>query len=150
MLDSRLIADVQAVERCRLNAYKDSRGFWTVGWGHELPLGHDWTAYAVSQAQADALFDQDLSLAQHQAGNLTEFRRLNTCRENAVTELVFNMGYTHWTGFVKCRHALLNQDWQTAHDELLDSAWALEVQPHGLDTPGRATRLAGYLLSGTY
>lgn len=143
-IDPRLRADVQSAESCRLLAYRDSEGLWTIGWGHLLPQDHDWTGYRITQEQADSMFDLDMLMAQTGAATLMEFRRLNECRANAVTELVFNLGLNRWIGFQKCRKHLLNQEWQGAHDELLSSKWAEQVHET------RANRLAGYLLTGAY
>ena len=157
MTDSRLLADVKAAEGCRLTAYLDSRGLSTIGYGHKLNQHMDWTGHTITQDQADAYLAADLDNAALQAKTLTEWLYLETaCRENALTELVFNMGFGKWLEFRQARAAIRQQDWQGAHDGLLDSLWARQVQPHGLfdptgkELPGRATRLAGYLLTGQY
>lgn len=54
-----LPAFVQAGEGCRLRAYRDSKGVWTIGWGHtgpEVVEGLVWT-----QAHADAVLIADLA-----------------------------------------------------------------------------------------
>lgn len=145
MLDSRLVSDVQTAEGCKLQAYKDTMGFWTVGYGHKLDSSRDWTGYQISALTANALLTSDLSYAQESAENLPEWTFLNTpCRRNAITELVFNMGAAKWRNFAKCRYDIQQSDWQGAHDELLDSLWATQVGPT------RSQRLALYLLSGNY
>jgi len=157
MTDPRLLADVKSAEGCRLTAYKDSRGLWTAGWGHKLDQHFTWTGHTFTQSEADAYLAADLDNAMVQAKTLSEWVYLNTpCRENALTELVFNMGFGAWLEFRRTRAAIKQQRWQDAHDGLLDSVWAREVQPHGIldpdgkELPGRATRLAGYLLTGQY
>lgn len=151
MTDARLLADVRSAEGCRLVAYKDTRGFWTAGYGHRLDQHIDWTGHTITQAQADAWLEADLDIAATQARTLTEWGYLDTaCRENTIVELVFSMGFGHWLEFRVTRIALRQRRWQDAHDALLDSLWARQVQPHGFGEPGRATRLAGYLLTGQY
>lgn len=151
MTDSRLLTDVKGAEDCRLTAYKDSRGFWTAGYGHKLDQHMDWTGHTIGQSQADAWLEADLMTAETQARTLTEWLYLETvCRQNALIELVFNMGFGNWLDFHRTRIALRQHRWQDAHDGLLDSLWARQVQPHGFDEPGRATRLADYLLTGEY
>lgn len=104
----------------------------------------------MSRAEDDAYFNADILEALAYASRLAEWKTCDTaCRENALTELCFNMR-GRWLGFILARRAWQNREWQTAHDELLNSDWAREVQPHGLDTPGRATRIAGYVLTGVY
>lgn len=142
---SRLLADVKAAESCRLVAYRDTLGFWTIGYGHKLPTGRDWTGFTWTQAQADGQLDTDLDAALAQAQKLLEWPFLDTdARQNAVVELVFNMGVSHWRMFAKCRYDICQKDWQGAHDQLLASLWASQV--HAI----RANRLANYLLSGDF
>lgn len=145
-MDPRLLNDIRAAESCKLVAYRDSRGFWTNGWGHKYPdQTRDWTGDTWTQAQADQQLANDVAAAHRQCLQLLEWPALDTdCRQNAVTELVYNMGFTKWLGFVKTRQAIRAQNWQTAHDELLDSDWESEVHAT------RADRLANYLLTGAY
>lgn len=133
-------------EGCILHAYQDSLGFWTIGYGHLLhPQSKDWTNYTITQAQADDLLSKDIDIARNYAETLPEWGCLDTlCRQNAIIELVFNMGLVKWRQFVKCRADISDQDWQGAHDELLNSQWAVQVGA------GRSQRLATYLLKGSY
>ncbi len=143
MIDPRLLVDVQKAEGCKLAPYLDTQGYWTIGYGHELGRGPPplitWT-----QDQANAQLQMDLELAQSYAQGLSEWPYLDTaCRQNAVTELYFNMG-ARWLGFTFTRGAIRAQNWQGAHDQLLDSLWASQVGPN------RSSRLANYLLTGEY
>jgi len=48
---------IRSFETCRLVAYQDQRGIWTIGWGHtgpEVVEGLVWT-----QSQADTVFSKD-------------------------------------------------------------------------------------------
>ena len=143
---ARLLADVKSAEGCRLQAYRDTLGFWTIGYGHRLPEGKDWSGLTWTQDQADQQLSTDLSRNGYlPAMQLPEWQFLDTdARQNAVAELCFNMGVGHWRAFAQTRLCIRRKDWQGAHDGLLDSAWAKEVGPN------RANRLANYLLSGTF
>lgn len=82
-------AFVRAHESCRLAAYPDSGGVWTIGWGHAGPTVHEgliWT-----QAQADAQLDADLA---HAADAVTRLKhRLLTDQQvAALISFVFNLG----------------------------------------------------------
>lgn len=44
-------------EGCRLHAYKDIVGVWTIGYGH---TGHVRSTDSITQEQADALLDHDM------------------------------------------------------------------------------------------
>lgn len=144
-MTDRLTSDIQGAEGLRLEAYKDSLGYWTVGYGHLLGNSKDWTGYTITEADANAFLLRDIDNARVQAEGLPEWQYLDTaCRENAVIELVFNLGLVKWLEFVHTRECIEAQDWEGAATNLLDSDWAEQVGPV------RSKRLANYLRSGTY
>lgn len=149
----QLAIDIDAAEEDRLTAYQDTLGNWTCGRGHLLPPaapGRSWEGFSVPQSTSDRWFNGDLFSAIRIAQRWPEFQSCDTeARQNALYEIAFNMP-GKWHEFVKARAAIQAKDWQVAHDELLNSAWAHQVQPHGLDKPGRATRIAGQFLKGEY
>ena len=142
-LDLRLERDIAGAEGTRTLAYQDEEGYWTIGKGHLLPLGHDWTGYTISTATAQVYFEADITEAMHFAARLPEWAACDTdCRQNALIELCFNLG-SRWLGFTFSRHWWLLKDWQETSACMLDSKWAKQVK-------GRATRLANYVLAGKY
>ena len=149
----QLAIDIDAAEGDRLTAYPDSLGNWTCGRGHLLPPaapGRSWKGFSVVQSTSDRWFNGDLLTAMKIAQRWPEFAACDTeARQNALYEIAFNMA-GKWHEFVKARAAITAKDWQAAHDELLNSAWAHQVQPDGLDKPGRATRIAKQFLTGQY
>lgn len=152
-IDRRLAVDLDASESDRLTAYLDTRGNWTAGRGHLLPRpapGRSWEGFTVIQSTSDRWFCTDILNAINLAQKWPEFPKCDTdCRKNALYELAFNLAH-RFEGFKNTIADIETQDWQKVHDALLDSEWAKEVQPHGLDTPGRATRIANYFLTGEY
>jgi GH24 family phage-related lysozyme (muramidase) len=152
-IDRRLAVDLDAAERDELTAYLDTRGNWTCGRGHLMPRpapGRSWEGFSVPQSTSDRWFCTDILNAMRLASRWPEYASCDTdCRKNALTEIAFNMG-GKWEGFGPTRAAVKAQEWQTVHDHLLASLWAKEVQPHGFDKPGRATRIANYFLTGAY
>ena len=152
-IDRRLAIDLDAAESDRLEAYQDSLGNWTAGRGHLLPPaapGRSWQGFTVIQSTSDKWFTTDVLSAMAFAKKLPEYDSCDTdCRRNALTELCFNMR-GKWEKWGPTRALITAQDWQGVHDHLLASLWAKEVQPHGFDKPGRATRIANYFLIGEY
>jgi GH24 family phage-related lysozyme (muramidase) len=144
MIDAHLITDIDGSENCELVAYRDSRGYWSNGWGHLLGNAKDWTGYTITQVQADAQRGVDITRWQTFASLLPEWHMMDTeCRRNALTELCFNMG-DRWLSFHDTRAAMDAQDWQEVKADLLDSAWAGQVHAT------RANRIANYFLTGQY
>lgn len=152
-IDRRLAVDLDAAENDELVAYPDSLGNWTCGRGHLMPRpapDRSWKGFTVIQSTSDRWFSTDIVNAIRLAQKWAEFASCDTsCRQNALYELAFNMG-GKWEKWGPTRAAIEAKEWQTVHDHLLASLWAKEVQPHGLDKPGRATRIAGYFLTGEY
>jgi GH24 family phage-related lysozyme (muramidase) len=144
VIDPHLTADIDLAEGCKLMAYKDTEGLWTIGRGHLLGNECDWSGHSITQFAADAQCGIDIQSAQSFASLLPEWLKLDTqCRKNALTELCFNMR-GKWRTFVNTRAAMLIQNWQGVHDGLLDSLWASQV---GWT---RSSRIANYLLTGAY
>jgi GH24 family phage-related lysozyme (muramidase) len=152
-IDRRLATDLDAAERDELTAYLDTRGNWTCGRGHLMPrpaAGRSWESFTIPQTTSDRWFSTDIVNAMRLAQSWAEFASCDTdCRKNALYEIAFNLG-GRWEEFVNTRAAITKQDWRAVHDNLLNSKWASEVQPDGLDRPGRATRIAKYFLTGEY
>jgi lysozyme len=120
----------------RFMPYRDSTGHLTIAYGVNLDAGldideGDWLlqhrlAGAISQAQGEDWWP-------HVAGN--------DARARAMCELVFNMGAAGVRTFAKAVAALLDDDFQTASAEFLNSLWARQVG-------NRAEILAGMIASG--
>gem|GEM_PF-5437745 len=147
MTEPHLLHDIRQGEGCRLVAYRDTDGYWTIGWGHLLDQSIDWTGHEITQETADAMLDADIQIHIHDAMILPEWNSLDTlCRQNAVIECVFNLGAHNWiTEFPQTRSAIQAQNWAQAEANLLHSPrWIAEV---GLK---RVARIAGYLSAGSY
>ena len=69
--------------------------------------------------------------------------RLNDARYTVLLDLVYNMGIGRLQGFKNTMAAIKAEDWQRAHDELLDSKYATQVGE-------RAKRNARQLLTGEW
>jgi len=144
MIDPRLRRDVAQAEGLRLEAYKDTEGYWTIGYGHLMDQSKSQEGEKISEEEAEVLLTQDLERAQAQAQTLPEFGGLGEVRQNAVVELVFNLGLSRWLGFAKTRLALMQGRWADAARELEDSLWWHQVGAT------RARRLYNYILTGEY
>lgn len=79
---------LQGFEACRLIAYRDTKGVWTIGWGHtgpEVQSGVRW-----SRAEADAAFLKDIAWAEAAVNKVTSI--LNQNQFDALVSFVFNIG----------------------------------------------------------
>ena len=85
---------VKRFEGCRLTAYADPIGKWTVGYGHTSNVSK---GDAISQEQADAYLEMDLTQAAH-AVNEGVRVPLTQGQFDALCCFVFNVGAARWLG----------------------------------------------------
>jgi lysozyme len=133
---------VQESEGCRLTAYKDSRGLWTIYYGHLLPQDRDWTGYTGTQQEADAFLGEDMSKARMLATEFPYFQSMNEVRQAVCVSMAFQLGSKplHWPNFMQALHS---QDYVAAAKAGLDSLWAEQ-------TPSRANREMKMLETGVW
>lgn len=160
---AKLRAQLQRDEGCRLAAYRDSEGFLTVGFGHNLDAdtvlrdrlaqacGGDVAQITVSRETAERLLDTDIALAEDDVRRALPWStRLDACRFGVLVNMTFNMGI----GSVASGKGLLGRnpeglaackagDYARAADEMLDGNWKHQVGP-------RAHRLARQMREGTW
>ena len=117
---------------------------WTVGLGHcgpDVRQGDTWTRDKCMHA-----FYNDYAIAQGYAAHvigLTTWSGLSTARQCVLTDMAFNIGRGRLEGFHNMLDAIRRHNWQMAHDELLDSAYAKQVK-------GRAIKNADIILKGVF
>ena len=79
---------IQSFETCRLAAYQDQRGIWTIGWGHTQGVVEYQTC---TQAEADEWFVQDTQYV-CDAINRTVCIGLTQNEFDALVSFTFNVG----------------------------------------------------------
>ncbi len=117
-------------ESCKLEAYQDIAGVWTIGWGHtgkDVYKGLVWT-----QAQADEALDHDIQAAQTLL--LGYSPGLTDSRLEALTDFVFNLGIGNYRTSTLCKLVNLGQ-WPAVKAELL-----LWDHSNGVVVPGLLRR----------
>jgi lysozyme len=84
---------VERFESCRLIAYLDGNGIWTIGWGHTGPAVVE--GLTCTQAQADAWQDEDLATADAAIARLVKVA-LNQNQWDGLASFVYNIGQGHF------------------------------------------------------
>ncbi len=81
-----------------------------------LPLTND---------DIEKLFEQDKKTAEADARKYMgeAYDNLSSDAQEVLTNMAFNLGYGGLSGFKNMREALLNQDYQRAAEEMIDSKW---------------------------
>jgi lysozyme len=121
-----ITADLQRDEGLKLKPYQDTRGKWTIGYGHNL------TDDGLTLSQVTAIFNDDLDEAIADADRtFTWLPLVDTAIVTVVYELTFNMGVGELQTFRKMLAAMEAGDRQTAANELESSDWYTQVGTRG-------------------
>jgi len=139
-VDPELIAQLKIDEGCRLKAYKDTVGVWTIGYGHtgpEVQKGLVWT-----QEKAEAVLIADVR--KHNAELLRRapwISGLDPVRQRVLFNMAFNLGINGLLGFKNTLAYVQAGKYDFAADGMLKSKWAGQVGD-------RAVRLAKLMRGG--
>ena len=128
------IARLQTNEGFRPLVYTDTTGHQTIGYGFNISAG-------ISQPAALALLTVQVQQIADQIAGSSWAVGLDDVRMSVLIELEFNLGLGGLMAFHQMIAALRAQDWQGAHDALLDSEAARLL-------PTRYGQLANLLLNG--
>ncbi len=110
-------------EGLRLEPYKDSLGWWTIGWGHWCG---EKEPKSITEEEAGDLFFEDLKIARDRlASFLPDYYRLSSNRLTALLDITFNLA-TKWFKWRAGKFVKYN-DWEAAAREFMDSKWAKQV-----------------------
>jgi len=141
---SQMRAQLIRDEGIRLNLYRDTEGFWTIGIGHNLD------AKSISRRAADLIFEDDLADVERELrGRLPWTDQLNDARRGVLVNMLFNMGLGSLESgrgllsFHATLSAVEHGDWTTASQHMLQSKWAGQVGD-------RALRLARQMREGRW
>ena len=138
---------IKGHEGFRDEAYNDSLGVSTIGWGHMiLPEDNIQIGIKYSVDHLSDLFDKDFKIAVKGAKQLIEEHLPNLYTQGlkqdkieliqgVLIEMVFQMGYPRVSKFKKTLKALDTGDFNAAANEMLDSRWHKQ-------TPARAIELS--------
>lgn len=130
-----LKARLTRTEGRRNRPYVDTRGFTTIGIGHNL------SAKGVPDELVDAWFKEDLAEAVEGANQLSVYNQLDPIRQTVIVDMVFNMGIDKVREFVNTLAYLSKGQWDNAAEQMLRSAWAKQVG-------SRAIELANIIRNG--
>lgn len=132
-----------------LEVYPDSKKIPTIGVGHNLVANPYYQGKKIPNKITPEFMEE---LLDYDIGNIIgELRQrwprideFDKARRDAFINMAFQMGVSRFMGFERMRAAALSRNWPLAHKEALNSKWAM------YDSPERAKRVAGQLLTGKY
>jgi lysozyme len=89
-VNAKGVALIKGFESCRLNAYQDGGGVWTIGWGHTEGVRPGDT---ITQAEADALFERDLCIREVTLTRILDGVPTTSNQFSAMCSLAYNVGF---------------------------------------------------------
>lgn len=141
-------AQLKKDEGLRLRRYQDTKGLWSIYFGHLIKNGE---IFQNTIEQAERILDADIAIAEKDAKNIfSKFGEFSENRQDAIIMLLFNMGKTKivrlFPRMVRCINI---QHWDDAADELkyadgelILSKWYQDVKEH------RAERILDLIKEG--
>jgi lysozyme len=143
---NNIIDQLMRDEGLRLKVYPDSRGFNTIGYGHNLdanPLPFD-VSDGITEAQAMAILGQDVErISTYLQRQLPWVVSLDDARHGVLQNMSFNMGVP---GLLSFHHDLADTqagNYEKAAADMKASLWYTEVGE-------RAERLVQQMLTGCW
>ena len=98
---------LQGFEGLMLTAYRDppipdqAEQLWSIGYGHQLGKGPQWEGTTITRAEAERLFDQDVSTREAAVSLYAPTDAAHGHRFDAMVSLTYNIGVGKGTkGFV--------------------------------------------------
>jgi lysozyme len=102
---TQFFALLKIYEGCRLTAYQDTGGIWTIGYGHTANVK---AGDSITQEQAEAYLLQDCKV------DIAVLNQIGSCRSqnqfDACLDLMYNIGCGTFSRDAALRAALLSQD----------------------------------------
>lgn len=133
---------LKAFEGLRLEAYRDTLGILTIGYGHVDDTITPDTVWTLEKAEA--VFEQDLAEKTAQVKrHISWFYRLNEPRQAVLVGMAFQLGIGGLLGFNNTLGDIRDERWHEAANGMLSSKWAKQ-------TPRRVQRLARQMETGEW
>lgn len=124
---------IKRYEGLRLKPYICPAGRLTIGYGHNIQDN------GITKAEADFILANDLvntrrdllAVFGDQVGTWSE------ARQDALTDMMFNMGLPVFLGFKNMIAAIKAEDWEEAARQALDSRWREQVGRRAVEDAGK-------------
>ena len=133
-----LVDQIKRQEGLRLEAYQDTLGNRSIGYGHTPAF----PGQTITEAEADSWLMQDLNGAQTDLLTALPWCfSLSVPRYCVLWNMTFNMGIGHLLEFRLMLAAVRNANYSEAAKQMMNSLWASQVKE-------RATELAEQMETG--
>ena len=123
-----LLNQLRRHEGLRLEPYKCSEGYLTIGFGRNIETN------GISEAEAEFMLTNDLIACEKELKDEGWYNQLDETRRAVVLNMAFNLGKPKLMQFKKFIGALSDDDYETASKEMItgsdgvsESKWASQV-----------------------
>jgi lysozyme len=126
--------------------YQDNLGVWTIGYGQTHWLGKpvNKNTKPISEKHADVMLYSSAVKSVLDAGQwIAGFNNLDRVRQEALSEMAFQLGKRGQHGFKKAKAAGDARNWGGMAAELIDSLWFEQ-------TPNRCHKISQMILTGIH
>ena len=131
-------------EGVKNTAYKDTKGIWTIGVGHNMEE-------PISNAAVSQIFQDDLNIVIAEAeSKLSWFSDMDEVRQAAIIDMLFNMGMPTFLKFKKTIGYLQEGDYESASAEILVGSGPGGKSRYYHDVGKRAETISQMLMTGEW
>ena len=127
-----IVDRIKKNEGFSLQAYRDTEGYMTIGYGHKILPGEEALLNGITKEQAEALFARDFETHKAAAMRIPSFSEHPKSVQDALIDMTYNMGpdwYQKWPETMKMLQA---KDYQGVKDSILGSRYASQVKGRAL------------------
>lgn len=141
LLENKLEQTLIEHEGMRQFAYKDTLGYLTIGCGRAID---ERVKKGLSVDEIFYLLRNDISQCRKQLSAYGWYIALDRVRQDAIVELVFNLGLQGFLGFKDTIANLDKRDFSAAASCLKQSKWAAQVSPSRVNSICYRVRIGQY------
>jgi lysozyme len=119
-------------EGVRLDVYRCTEGYLTVGIGHKIIDGDAEygkpEGYTITEKRMKQLFDLDVAVVREDCHRLyDDFDDLPEEAQRIIANMMFNLGLPTMKKFRGMKRCVDERNWSGAADEMVDSRWYEQV-----------------------
>jgi len=139
-----LLNQLRRHEGLRLDPYKCSEGYLTIGYGRNIETN------GISEAEAEFMLLNDLVACESELKDEGWYNQLDETRRAVVLNMAFNLGKPKLMQFKKFIGALSDDDYETASKEMVTGSDGVSPSKWASQVGSRAYELADQMRTGQW
>ena len=139
-----LLNQLRRHEGLRLDPYKCSEGYLTIGYGRNIETN------GISEAEAEFMLMNDLLACESELKDEGWYNQLDETRRAVVLNMAFNLGKPKLMQFKKFIGALSDDDYETASKEMVTGSDGVSPSKWASQVGSRAYELADQMRTGQW